>query len=163
MYSDQDSEYYMIHNLQIWDSVTQLFTNNGMIEDNLYVGHTNTDIISSASAHHIKNMHHHGRLVKTATVLTATTGKYIFQIPFSNVLCDTSSGNITLLTSASSTNGHSGISWNFFKTNINNRVEIMRLLRNTARTLNKAVLVATHELDLALQTADVLWLASEHK
>jgi iron complex transport system ATP-binding protein len=46
---------------------------------------------------------------------------------------------------------------------LNNRVEIMRLLRNTARTLNKAVLVATHELDLALQTADVLWLASEHK
>ncbi len=46
---------------------------------------------------------------------------------------------------------------------LNNRVEIMRLLRNVARTMNKAILVATHELDLALQTADVLWLASSQK
>lgn len=42
---------------------------------------------------------------------------------------------------------------------LNNRVEIMNLLRKLARTMNKAILVATHELDLALQTADNIWLA----
>jgi iron complex transport system ATP-binding protein len=42
---------------------------------------------------------------------------------------------------------------------LNNRLEIMNLLRKLARTMNKAILVATHELDLALQTADVIWLA----
>ncbi len=46
---------------------------------------------------------------------------------------------------------------------LNNRVEIMRLLRDVARTMNKAILVATHELDLALQTADLLWLATANK
>lgn len=46
---------------------------------------------------------------------------------------------------------------------LNNRVEIMNLLRNLSRKENKAILVATHELDLALQTADVIWLASEKK
>lgn len=43
---------------------------------------------------------------------------------------------------------------------LNNRVEIMNLLRSLARTSGKAILVATHELDLALQTADVIWLAT---
>ncbi len=42
---------------------------------------------------------------------------------------------------------------------LNNRLEIMNLLRKLARTMNKAILVATHELDLALQTADIIWLA----
>lgn len=42
---------------------------------------------------------------------------------------------------------------------LNNRVEIMNLLRSLARNENKAVLIATHELDLALQTADRVWLA----
>jgi len=42
---------------------------------------------------------------------------------------------------------------------LNNRVEIMNLLRNIAHQQNKAILVATHELDLALQTADKIWLA----
>lgn len=46
---------------------------------------------------------------------------------------------------------------------LNNRVEIMNLLRKLARTSNKAVLVATHELDLALQTADLIWLAGKDK
>jgi iron complex transport system ATP-binding protein len=46
---------------------------------------------------------------------------------------------------------------------LNNRIEVMRLLRNVARTMKKAVLVATHELDLALQMADVLWLATPKK
>ena len=46
---------------------------------------------------------------------------------------------------------------------LNNRLEIMNLLRKLARTMNKAILVATHELDLALQTADVIWLAGHNR
>lgn len=46
---------------------------------------------------------------------------------------------------------------------LNNRVEIMNLLRKLSRTEGKAILVATHELDLALQTADVVWLAGRDK
>ncbi|MCE7862978.1 MAG: ABC transporter ATP-binding protein [Bacteroidetes bacterium CHB5] len=43
---------------------------------------------------------------------------------------------------------------------LNNRVEIMNLLRTLAREAGKTILVATHELDLALQTADKIWLAT---
>lgn len=39
-----------------------------------------------------------------------------------------------------------------------NRVEMMRLLHRLTRQLNKAILLSTHELDLALQAADRLWL-----
>lgn len=46
---------------------------------------------------------------------------------------------------------------------LNNRLEVMNVLRNLTRTEDKAVLVATHELDLALQTADLIWLATPHK
>lgn len=46
---------------------------------------------------------------------------------------------------------------------LNNRVEIMKLLLNLARTKNKAIVVATHELDLALQMADFIWLATSGK
>jgi iron complex transport system ATP-binding protein len=42
---------------------------------------------------------------------------------------------------------------------LNNRLEIMTLLRHLAHDLNKAIMVASHELDLALQTADIIWLA----
>lgn len=45
---------------------------------------------------------------------------------------------------------------------LNNRVEIMNLLRRLAHSQNKAIVVATHELDLALQTADRVWLAAGH-
>lgn len=41
---------------------------------------------------------------------------------------------------------------------LNNRVEIMNLFRALAHREGKAVLMATHELDLALQTADRVWL-----
>lgn len=41
-----------------------------------------------------------------------------------------------------------------------NRVEIMILLRTLAEETHKAVILSTHELDLALQTADKLWLMS---
>lgn len=46
---------------------------------------------------------------------------------------------------------------------LNNRVEIMKLLRKLSRTTNKAILVATHELDLALQLADWIWLTGRNK
>lgn len=38
------------------------------------------------------------------------------------------------------------------------RVEMMHLLHQLAHQMNKAILLSTHELDLALQTADELWL-----
>lgn len=43
---------------------------------------------------------------------------------------------------------------------LNNRVEIMNLLRHLTRVSGKTILIATHELDLALQTADKIWLAT---
>ncbi len=39
----------------------------------------------------------------------------------------------------------------------------MKILLQLTRTMNKAILVATHELDLALQTADEIWLAGNNK
>ncbi|WP_109832762.1 ABC transporter ATP-binding protein [Reichenbachiella versicolor] len=39
-----------------------------------------------------------------------------------------------------------------------NRVEIMNILKRLAKETNKAILLSTHELDLALQTADTIWL-----
>lgn len=44
---------------------------------------------------------------------------------------------------------------------LNNRVEIMNLLRELAHTTDKGILIATHELDLALQTADRIWLTGK--
>ncbi len=41
---------------------------------------------------------------------------------------------------------------------IHNRVAIMLLLSRLAHTLKKGILLSTHELDLALQIADSLWL-----
>lgn len=46
---------------------------------------------------------------------------------------------------------------------LNNRVEVMNLLRSLSRKLGKSILVTTHELDLALQTADLIWLATANK
>jgi iron complex transport system ATP-binding protein len=46
---------------------------------------------------------------------------------------------------------------------LNNRVEIMNLLKRLTRTTNRAILIATHELDLALQTADRVWIATTEK
>jgi iron complex transport system ATP-binding protein len=46
---------------------------------------------------------------------------------------------------------------------LNNRVEVMRLLRSLARETNRAIVLATHELDLALQTTDLIWLAGKGK
>ncbi|WP_229252842.1 ABC transporter ATP-binding protein [Dyadobacter helix] len=46
---------------------------------------------------------------------------------------------------------------------IPNRVEMMYLLHALARKTNKAILLSTHELDLALQIADRLWLIDKAK
>ncbi|MBM3177507.1 MAG: ABC transporter ATP-binding protein [Bacteroidetes bacterium] len=44
---------------------------------------------------------------------------------------------------------------------LNNRVEVMNLLRSLCRSKGLSVMVCTHELDLALQTADCIWLSGE--
>jgi iron complex transport system ATP-binding protein len=44
-----------------------------------------------------------------------------------------------------------------------NRVEIMLLLHKLAHKTQKAILLSTHELDLALQAADRIWLISAGK
>lgn len=46
---------------------------------------------------------------------------------------------------------------------LNNRLEIMSLLQTLAKKNNKAILIATHELDLALQMADRLWLIDNNR
>ena len=46
---------------------------------------------------------------------------------------------------------------------LNNRLEIMKLLKRLTRTANKTILIATHDLDLALQTADTIWLTGKNK
>jgi iron complex transport system ATP-binding protein len=46
---------------------------------------------------------------------------------------------------------------------LNNRVRIMKLLLKIARDTQKAILVSTHELDLALQLADWIWLAGAER
>lgn len=43
------------------------------------------------------------------------------------------------------------------------RVEIIQLLRHIANTSDKSVLMSTHDLDLALQMADRLWLLAPNK
>lgn len=43
-----------------------------------------------------------------------------------------------------------------------NRVDIMILLQQLALQTNKAIILSTHELDLAIQTSDKLWLMSPH-
>ena len=45
---------------------------------------------------------------------------------------------------------------------LNNRVTIIRLLKFLSKNTNKVILMATHELDLALQTADKLLLVDQN-
>ena len=42
-----------------------------------------------------------------------------------------------------------------------NRVEIMNILKRLTKETNKAIFLSTHELGLALQTADTIWLMSK--
>ncbi len=44
---------------------------------------------------------------------------------------------------------------------INNRVEIMYMLKKLAEKTNKAILISTHDLDLAFQVSDKLWLSTK--
>ncbi|GAB1415880.1 ABC transporter ATP-binding protein [Paludibacter sp.] len=44
-----------------------------------------------------------------------------------------------------------------------NRIEIMLLLHKLAHETGKSVLISTHELDMALQAADRVWLMTEDK
>jgi len=44
-----------------------------------------------------------------------------------------------------------------------NRVEVMLLLHKLAHKTGKAILLSTHELDLALQAADKIWLICQEK
>ncbi len=44
-----------------------------------------------------------------------------------------------------------------------NRIEIMMLLRRLSVNTGKKFILSTHELDLALQTADKIWLFSEQR
>lgn len=41
------------------------------------------------------------------------------------------------------------------------RLEVIIMLRNLARQTNKSILVSTHEMDLALQWADTVWLMNK--
>ncbi|MGQ1890490.1 ABC transporter ATP-binding protein [Thermophagus sp. OGC60D27] len=43
------------------------------------------------------------------------------------------------------------------------RIELMHLLRQLSHTRNKGILLSTHDLDLALQMADKVWLLAEGK
>ena len=43
------------------------------------------------------------------------------------------------------------------------RLQLFKMLRNLTITTNKTFLISTHELDLALQVADVVWLIDNHK
>ncbi|MEM8894060.1 MAG: ABC transporter ATP-binding protein [Bacteroidota bacterium] len=44
-----------------------------------------------------------------------------------------------------------------------NRVEIMNILKRLSKETNKAIFLSTHELDLALQTADTIWLMNREE
>lgn len=44
---------------------------------------------------------------------------------------------------------------------VNNRVEIMYMLKKLAEETNKTILISTHDLDLAFQVSDKLWLATK--
>jgi len=46
---------------------------------------------------------------------------------------------------------------------VTSRIETMSLLHRLAATQNKAVLLSTHDLDLALQMSDCLWLLVRHR
>ncbi|MCC9138211.1 ABC transporter ATP-binding protein [Pontibacter silvestris] len=42
-----------------------------------------------------------------------------------------------------------------------NRVQLLRLLHQLAKQTNKAILISTHELDMALQVGDQVWLLAQ--
>ncbi len=44
-----------------------------------------------------------------------------------------------------------------------NRIEVMKLLKELAHSTSKSILLSTHELDLALQVSDRIWLMQKEK
>ena len=46
---------------------------------------------------------------------------------------------------------------------IGNKAEILQLLQSLAHEKQKSIIVSTHDLDLALQMADVLWVINENE
>lgn len=46
---------------------------------------------------------------------------------------------------------------------VQHKIETFRLLKKIAHTLNKAILISTHEIQLATQMADELWLMTDDK
>jgi len=44
---------------------------------------------------------------------------------------------------------------------VHNKIEIFTLLKTLSKELNKTILISTHEIHLALQLADALWLMNE--
>lgn len=44
---------------------------------------------------------------------------------------------------------------------VQHKIETFRLLKKIAHELNRAILISTHEIQLATQTADTLWLMTE--
>jgi iron complex transport system ATP-binding protein len=44
---------------------------------------------------------------------------------------------------------------------IHHKIETFHLLKKLARELNKCILISTHEIQLGLQIADVIWLMNE--
>lgn len=46
---------------------------------------------------------------------------------------------------------------------VQHKIETFRLLKKIAHQLNRAILISTHEIQLATQTADTLWLMTDDK
>lgn len=46
---------------------------------------------------------------------------------------------------------------------LNNRIKILLLLRSLAHEQQKCIIISTHELDLALQMADLIWLMTPQR
>jgi iron complex transport system ATP-binding protein len=44
---------------------------------------------------------------------------------------------------------------------IQHKIETFQLLKNLAHQLQKSILISTHEIQLALQMGDILWLMTE--
>jgi iron complex transport system ATP-binding protein len=44
---------------------------------------------------------------------------------------------------------------------IQHKIETLHLLKKLARKLNKCILISTHEIQMGLQIADVIWLMNE--
>jgi len=46
---------------------------------------------------------------------------------------------------------------------VQHKIETFRLLKKIAHELNKAILISTHEIQLATQMCDELWLMTEEQ